>query len=377
MSKTQRTAILFLTVLAVLCSCKGGGTSGYGDGGDTLKLKYASNISIVKHQGYIMVSLRNPWKEGKTLHRYILVPRSSEVPADLPEGTVLRTPLLKATVFTTVHCGLLMHLGKQECINGVADLKYIKIPWIHEKVKEGKIADCGEGMSPVIEKIIDIKPDAVFLSPFENSGGYGKLEEIDIPLIECAEYMETSPLGRAEWMKFYGLLFGAENEADSLFHVVDSSYHNLKQIATTSGTKCSVLMDKVIGSAWYVPGGRSTIGQMVADARGIYPFAADARSGSIPLPFESVLEKAGNSDVWLLRYSSDRTMTLDELKSGHRGYEHIKAFRQQNVYGCNVEQTRFYEETPFRPDYLLSDFIQIFHPDIIGLEPLRYYLKLK
>ncbi len=377
MSKKQQAVFLFITVSAVLCSCKGGGTSGYSGGGDTLKLKYASNLSIVKHAGYTMVSLRNPWKEGETLHRYILVPRNGELPAELPEGTVLRTPLPKATVFTTVHCGLLMYLGRQECINGVADLKYIKIPWIHERVKEGRIADCGEGMSPVVEKIIDIKPDAILLSPFENSGGYGKLEEIGIPLIECAEYMETSPLGRAEWMKFYGLLFGAEKEADSLFHVVDLNYHRLKEVAEASETVCTVLMDKMVGSVWYVPGGCSTIGQMVADAGGTYPFAGDKRSGSIPLPFESVLEKAGNSDVWLLRYSSGRAMALGELEAGYRGYSHIRAFRQRNVYGCNVEQTRFYEETPFRPDYLLSDFIQIFHPDIIGLEPLRYYFKLK
>jgi iron complex transport system substrate-binding protein len=84
----------------------------------------------------------------------------------------------------------------------------------------------------VVEKIIDQRPDAIFLSPFENSGGYGKLEEIDIPLVECAEYMEKTPLGRAEWLRFYGILFGCEQKADSLFHVVDSNYNTLKAQAT-------------------------------------------------------------------------------------------------------------------------------------------------
>ena len=124
-------------------------------------------------------------------------------------------------IFTTVHCAMLQSLGREDCIAGVADLKYIKIPWVHQQVKEGRIVDVGEGMSPVIEKIIDNRPDAILLSPFENSGGYGKLEDIDIPIVECAEYMEESPLARAEWLRFYGLLFGCEHEADSLFAVVE------------------------------------------------------------------------------------------------------------------------------------------------------------
>ena len=105
---------------------------------------------------------------------------------------------------------MLLSLGQENSISGVADLKYIKIPWIQEQVRRGRIADVGDGLSPVVEKIIDHHPDAILLSPFENSGGYGKLEEIDIPLVECAEYMESSPLGRAEWIRFYGMLFGCE-----------------------------------------------------------------------------------------------------------------------------------------------------------------------
>ena len=134
-------------------------------------------------------------------------------------------------------------------------------------------------MSPVIEKIIDIHPDAILLSPFENSGGYGKLEDLDIPLVECAEYMEVSPLARAEWMRFYGLLFGKQKKADKLFAEVDESYNDLKQEAEEAGEGRSVMMDKLVGSVWYVPGGRSTIGQMIKDAGGRYPWEDDEHSG--------------------------------------------------------------------------------------------------
>ena len=306
-------------------------------------------------------------------------------------------------MFTTVHCAMLMSLGCEQSIAGVADLKYIKIPWIHEQVKAGRITDVGEGMSPVVEKIIDQRPDALFLSPFENSGGYGRLEEIGIPIIECAEYMEPSPLARAEWLRFYGMLFGCEARADSLFAVVDSSYcalrdrwyggtgargHENTSVAvgnlapphhrTTVPTKTpSVLLDKVTGSVWYVPGGRSTIGQMIQDAGGNYPWADDEHSGSVSLPFEAVLEKAGEADVWLFRYSSDHDITPDELLSEHHGYDQFKAFRSGEIYGCDVERSLFYEESPFRPDWLLGDYIHILHPDIPNLPPLRYYKKIK
>ena len=351
------------------------------EAGDTVAFKYTTLLTVVHHQDYTEATLKNPWKEGMTLHRYLLVPANGELPKELPEGTVVRTPLKHSVIFTTVHCAMLMSLGKEDCISGVADLKYIKIPWIQEQVKAGRIMDVGEGMSPVVEKIIDQRPDALFLSPFENSGGYGRLEEIGIPIIECAEYMETSPLARAEWLRFYGMLFGCEAEADSLFAVVDSSYNALKNLVRSQETgdrkQPNVIVDKVTGSVWYVPGGNSTLGQMIHDAGGLYPWASDEHSGSVSLPFEAVLEKAGEADIWLFRYSSDHDISYQELLSEHHGYNQFRAFRHKQVYGCDVERSLFYEESPFRPDWLLNDFIRIFHPEQEGLGPLRYYKPLR
>jgi len=351
------------------------------EAGDTVAFKYTTLLTVVHHQDYTEATLKNPWKEGMTLHRYLLVPANGELPKELPEGTVVRTPLSRSVIFTTVHCAMLMSLGKEDCISGVADLKYIKIPWIQEQVKAGRIMDVGEGMSPVVEKIIDQRPDALFLSPFENSGGYGRLEEIGIPIVECAEYMETSPLARAEWLRFYGMLFGCEAEADSLFAVVDSSYNALKDLVRSQETgdrkQPNVIVDKVTGSVWYVPGGNSTLGQLISDAGGLYPWASDDHSGSVSLPFEAVLEKAGEADIWLFRYSSDHDISYQELLSEHHGYNQFRAFRHHQVYGCNVERSLFYEESPFRPDWLLNDFIRILHPEQEGLGPLRYYKPLR
>ncbi len=399
---TRKYIMTFVKVLPVLftfhlslftSSCGGRRTTASQEAGDTVVFKYATQLSIVRHKDYTEVVVKNPWKEGKILHSYLLVPDSID-PQDISltsyhsplTSTIVRTPLRRSMMFTTVHCAMLMSFGCEQSIAGVADLKYIKIPWIHEQVKAGRITDVGEGMSPVVEKIIDQRPDALFLSPFENSGGYGRLEEIGIPIIECAEYMEPSPLARAEWLRFYGMLFGCEARADSLFAVVDSSYNALKALAGNHKVQSSkfkaqssstVLLDKVTGSVWYVPGGRSTIGQMIQDAGGDYPWADDDHSGSVSLPFEAVLEKAGEADVWLFRYSSDHDITPAELLSEHHGYDQFKAFRSGEIYGCDVERSLFYEESPFRPDWLLGDYIHILHPDIPNLPPLRYYKKIK
>jgi len=373
--------ILSICIVAVsLLSCGGHQSGGQQEEGDTLSFHYARLLTLVECDGYTIADISNPWKPGKRLHRYYLVPKSNNFDLSsqtFADGTIIRTPIERAAVFTTVHCALLTELGLGSKIVGVADAKYIKVPYIQQQIEAGRIVDCGNGLNPVVEIIMDVKPEVIMLSPFENSGGYGKTEEIGIPLIECAEYMETSPLARAEWMRFYGLLFGVGEKADILFQQVDSSYTALKQQAEKAGEGRSVIVDKVTGSVWYMPGGRSTIGQMLQDAGANYPWATDEQSGSLALPFEAVLEKGGEADVWILRYNSDHDLQYDELLSEYHGYSHLKAFRQQEVYGCNVEQSLFYEETPFHPERLLTDFLQILHPEMTGLPALRYYKKVK
>lgn len=232
-------------------------------------------------------------------------------------------------------------------------------------------------MNPDMERIIDLHPDAILLSPFKNSGGYGRVEKLGTPIIECADYMETSALGRAEWMRFYGRLFGTVLQADSLFAHVDSSYNRLKHRAALSSVRLSVVCELKNGSAWYVPGGRSTTGRLLEDAYSDYAFAKDSHSGSVPLPFETVFEKAGDADIWLIKYNRQRDMTYADLQADFVGYTGFKAFKGRRVYGCNTGKVAFYEETPFHPDWLLADLIQILHPETDISDGLRYYKELK
>lgn len=374
----NRLLFLWLGIVVLCGACRGGrGGAEVSASGDTLKVGHARLFTWVDYQDYQVVTLRNPWDTLHILHTYILVPRAKELPPRLPKGTVVRTPLQRSLVYSAVHCSLMQELGVGNAIAGVCDLKYICLDTIHAEVERGRIVDCGDAMQPDLERIIDLSPDAVLLSPFENSGGYGKVEKLNIPLIECADYMETSALGRAEWMRFYGRLFGVAAEADSLFQIVEQRYKKLAFKASLSSVRLSVFSERKSGSAWYMPGGGSTLAGLYRDACVSYPFAYTSQSGSVPLAFETVFDKAGDADVWLIKYNSPKDLTYDDLRAEYAGYARFKAFKQRTVYGCNTACVPYYEETPFHPDRLLEDFIQIFHPELGGFGGLRYFRKLE
>ena len=367
---------LMLSVL-LFSSCGGRSkSSSVIEAEETIPLRYAENLSLSATEDYTIARLRNPWDTTRILHTYVLVDKEKSLPADLPEGTLVRTPLSKAVVYSSVHCGLLNQIGALKSIGGVCDLKYIKLQEVQDGCRTGSIADVGNGMNPDIEKIIDLHPDAIMLSPFENSGGYGRVEKLNIPIIECADYMETSALGRAEWMRFYGLLFGEAQKADSLFAEVEKNYNELKALVAPLSYAPSVISELKNGSAWYVPGGKSTSARIYADAGANYVFADDEHSGSVPLTFETVFDKGQNADFWLIKYNQAIDKTYKELEQDYAPYTGFRAFKERNIYGCNTGKVDFYEDSPFHPDRLLKDLIKIFHPTLLEGYELKYFTKL-
>lgn len=429
----MRTRYLLWALLALaITSCQGGKTvAGDGDGGDTVKMKYAQLLTIVKHGGeyaehdgkYAEVTIANPWKEGTLLHRYILVPKGEEgnktvarlamqrsAGARCVTDTV-RTPVENSAVFTSPHCQLLYELGCGQAIRGVCDLDYINIPDVKKRAasagnhgSSSAIADCGSSMAPDIEQIIALKPEAILVSPFENSGGYGKLDKLHIPLIEVADYMEASPLGRAEWMKFYGILFEKsdakdskteissskagifQNKADSLFAKIEKEYLNLKAAARKLPAGLSVLTERKTGSVWYVPGGQSTIGILLKDANARYIFSEDQHSGSLAMSPEQILAKAKNIDVWAFKYFGGKPLSRSQLLQEYAGYKSLAAFGSSRIYQVDTSREPYFEITSFHPEVLLREFILLSHPadnarfakydkEIRKLGKLRFYKK--
>ena len=374
--KKKLLSALIVTIVLLLSACGGGSKTSSAINGEIIPMKYAENLKLMKGDGYTEAVLRNPWDTTSILRTYILVDKDKEVPEHLPIGTIVRTPLSKALVYTATHCNLIHELGAVESIGGICEIQYIKVPEIIEGCANGTIVNAGEGTNPDIEKIIDLHPDALLLSPYENSGGHGQVEKLKIPIIECADYMETSALGSAEWIRFYGMLFGCEAKADSIFATVERNYNELKKLATSQTKKPKLMCEVKSGSAWYVSGGRSTTGKLYADAGAHYAFASYPNAGGIPLSFETVFDKAQDADIWLIKYNQATDLTLTSLREDYAPYAQFKAHKQKQVYGCNTGQKTYYEDFPFHPDRVLKDLIKIFHPSLLPEYELKYFSNL-
>ena len=442
-----------LLALLVLTACQGGKTTaGEAEEGDTLKMKYAKLLTIVKYgekgtassdkdaEGaeyqYAEVNVANPWKAGTLLHRYILIPKGEEGDETVTRLALqrtsgmgcttdtVRTPVERSAVFIAPHCQLMYELGCQQAIRGVCDLNYINIPDVRKRAAsagkassgnassenassgnasaQNSIVDCGSSMAPDIERIIALKPEAILVSPFENSGGYGKLDKLHIPIIEAADYMESSPLGRAEWMKFYGMLFGkdknisttvagkalttvagkaseatlpasCELKADSLFAKIEKEYLKLKAEAGKLPKGLSILTERKTGNVWYVPGGQSTIGILLKDANARYIFSDDKHSGSLPMSPEQILAKGSQVDVWAFKYFGGAPLSQVQLLQEYDGYKALAAFSRGNIYQVDTSTVPYFELTSFHPELLLREFIILAHGERFG--KLKFYKK--
>ena len=413
-----------LLALLVLTACQGGKTTaGEAEEGDTLKMKYAKLLTIVKHgekgtaslnndaedadYQYAEVNVANPWKAGTLLHRYILIPKGKEGDETVARLALqrtsgmgcttdtVRTPVERSAVFIAPHCQLMYEMGCQQALD------YINIPDVKKRAASagkaaGKasagnasagnsIVDCGSSMAPDIERIIALKPEAILLSPFENSGGYGKLDKLHVPIIEAADYMESSPLGRAEWMKFYGMLFGNEEgksngisgscepKADSLFAKIEKEYLKLKAEAAGYPKGLSILTERKTGNVWYVPGGQSTIGILLKDANARYIFEDDQHSGSLAMSPEQILAKGKQVDVWAFKYFGGAPLSQAQLLQEYDGYKALAAFSRGNIYQVDTSTVPYFELTSFHPELLLREFIILAHGERFG--KLRFYKK--
>ena len=378
MKKKVWTFLFLLPVVlsaVVFASC--GGRSGSGEvQNDSVEFRYAQLIHVYRHDGWLLAKVDNPWKKGEVLHTYIIVPKGRDVPANVPEGTLVRVPLERSAVFTSVHCGLLDALGRLDAVKGVCDVQYIVSPKVKRFVEKGGAADMGSSVQPNIEKIIAANPDGVLVSPF-TGGGYGKLGAAGLPLIECADYMEKSPLARAEWMRFYGLLYGCESVADSLFAVVEGNYKDLCGKAAITSSRPSLMCDLLQGNVWYVPGGESTVGRIFKDAGANYLFGDNSESGSIAMSPEQVLTKARNADFWVVRSGSNDDLTYDGLRKENAMYAAFKPWKEKKIFACNTFKLPYFDEEPFRPDFMLRDLVMILHPELGISQPPRYFSPIK
>lgn len=352
--------LTLLPTLLLLNACFKGGNSGVTLSVQDSVITRAQLLSMQRTPGYTLVTIADPWKGG-VLHRYVLVPRDSSIPDGLPEGTLVRTPIRQALVYSSVHTSLIDELGAIDAVHGVVDSQYFIDTTIVNGVARGTITDCGNSMNPTVERVIDMQPDAILLSPYQDAS-YGQIASLDIPIIECADYLEYDPLGRAEWMKFYGELLGRRLEADSLYKSVVDAYNHVKLLAADAKTHPTVVTEMVISGVWNVPGGQSYMARILGDAGGKYLWADDKNTGSLALDFNQVLAVAQNADYWFIKWTNINT--LKDLQGAYDLNKEMEAFKNKRVYVCDTDKTRFFDRIPFHPELLLQEFAAILHPEL-------------
>ncbi len=349
-------AILYCTLISCTFTSCGNRVESSGPQGDTIPMRHARNLTLIQYPNYVEAVLRNPWDTAQVLARY-----------------EIRQPLRRAAVFSSVHVALLEELGVADCITGVCDPQYISSPDIQRALQTGRIRNLGASFQPTHEAILDLQPDALMPSAFENNGGYGGLDKLNVPIIPCADYMEVSPLARAEWMRFYGRLFGYGKQADSLFSTIEQEYLRLKAMAQDTQQRPTLLSGIPYQGTWHVVCGQSTTAQLINDAGGNYVFSVLTGTGSRAMSLESVLNHGINAQMWLFVSNSTAPITLKQMAQDNTLYTHFQAYKTGEIYLCDANKTRFFEQTPFHPERLLASMIALLHPET-GLRPdIQYY----
>ena len=372
--KTKLNCLLFVTVLLCFNACQMGQKKGETKEGNQEVLHYAEHFTITHYDNYTRVAVLNPWTSGQILHEYILSSEPVEVDAlRAGKAVYIKTPLKSVGVLGVVHAGILEVIGSELLVTGIADAQYMNFPFVRDGIANGSISDLGQSSQLNIEKLIETAPDALIVTTFPKSG-YGKLEKSGIPLIECVEYMENTPLGRAEWIKFIGAFIGKSREADSIYNAIEQNYLEAKKIAERVAHRPTVFSEKKYRGIWNIPGGKSYMAVFFHDAGADYLWNDDTQTGSLSLPFEEVYEKAEKADFWFIKYNkSAGSLTYSELRSEYEPYSLFDAWKNKKVVGCNADQTPYYERGIMQPDLVLKDMINIFHPGLAGNHSNVYF----
>ncbi|MBR1538758.1 MAG: ABC transporter substrate-binding protein [Bacteroidales bacterium] len=365
---------MLLTLLLCLWSCGSRKDAPAPEALSADTVRFARNLRIEYFDDYVSVRIRDPWDTLRQRQHYVLVERDKPRPERLPaDGIVIRVPVEKAVIYTSVHTAIAEQLGALDRVCGVCEPQYITSPAVLARIAGGRIADLGMSTSPNVEKIIDIGTEMIIASPFENSG-YGAAEKLGIPIVEAADYMENHPLGRTEWVLFYGLLLGRREEAERVFDATVRHYGELKALAATATQRPSVVLERKYGASWAVPSGGSYIGVMHADAGGDYVFRDYPGARSVHLSFEEVYDRAGRADCWLMKYDTHEPLTYKLLQEEYQPYANFRPWKERRIFCCNTITSTYYDDITLHPDRVLEDLIAIYHPELLpGHEPQYYF----
>ena len=343
-------------------------------------IRYATGLSIQKHDDFSIVTVSNPWPTSDKKYTYILHKKSAKIPDSLQKYAAIQVPIKSIVVTSTTHIPALELLEVEDKLVGFPNTDYISSEKTRTLIETGKIREIGNNQSLNTEVLLDIQPDVIIGFGVDGEKKtYDNLQQNGLKILYNGDWTEQHPLGRAEWLQLFGVLFGLEEKADQVFKTIEKDYLAAIALAKKATLKPTILSGAIYQDQWYLPQGKSWAAQFLDNAGGNYLWSATEGIGSLSLSFETVFETAQNADFWI---GPGQFTSLEELEKANPNYKHFKAVQNKNVYSFSSKKGKtggviYYELASNRPDLVLKDLIKILHPELMKDYELYFFEKLK
>lgn len=332
------------------------------------EVHYAKGFEIEDFETHKILKISNPWPGADQEYTYLLKKQDIAIDGEDSYDAVLQIPLKQMVVTSTTHIPSLEMLDIDQALIGFPNLEYISSERTRARIDQGLIHELGKNEDINMEVLIDLSPDAVVT--FAVKGGNksaSTMEKAGIPVLYNSDWTETHPLGKAEWIKFFGALFDKEDLAGELFSQIETDYEEAKAIAANATTRPTVLSGAMYKDIWYLPQGDSWAAQFIKDANGTYLWGDSEGTGSISLNLESVLEQGKDADFWI---GPGQFTSYQQMIDTHAVYGQFDAFQNKKVFSFTTIKgatggVLYYELAPNRPDIVLKDIIKILHPELL------------
>jgi iron complex transport system substrate-binding protein len=345
----------------------------------TNQIQYAKGLEIYQYKGFSIVKIKNPWPKANKVFTYILQEKNGIIPDSLMQNTIIQTPIQTVIATSTTHISSLEMLGVENTLIGFPNLNYISSEKIRARIEAGKIKELGTNQSLNIEVAIDLAPSVIVGYGIDNKNpALDNLQKSGLKVILNGDWNEQSPLGKAEWIKFFGALYGKEKEAKKIFSDIEKEYRNTLLLAQKTTSKPTILSGAMFENTWYVPQGNSWGALFLKNAGAHYLWENSKGTGSLSLPFETVFETAQNADFWI---GPGDYISLEEMEKSNPHYVQFKAFKTKNVYSYGTKKGKtggllYFESAPNRPDLVLKDIVKIVHPELLPEYKCTFFEKL-
>ena len=335
-----------------------------------LPLKYAKGFTITDFDSHKIIEIKSPWQNSDKSFQYQLLNEKVALFDDYGNNFVatINTPIKKIVVTSTTHIPALELLGVENRLIGFPGCNYISSDKTRQRIADGLIRELGKNEGINTEVLLELKPDVVIGFGVDGvNKTFENIQKANIPVIYNGDWVESSPLAKAEWIKFFGVLFNKEKEADSIFNSIESEYLKAKELASKITKKPTILSGAMHKDIWYLPNGSSTEAQFLIDANVDYLWSGTSGTGSLALNFETVFNRAKDADIWM---SPSNYPSLEAIENANPHYTKFEAFKTKRVYSFNNMKGKtggvlYYEFGTARPDLVLKDIIKICHPEIL------------